>query len=156
VESRRVFVANRTVALCDAARAPQMPCIRPEEIETLGGTASVADRRAFGSLLDDAPRTALPGSFTKRNEESGELPTWDRPDVVLLDAAGLRRESQRLSSPGASGFAGFSHPAYLPGGQAVVYVFYLCGNVCGYGWFVLLQRGEKGWQVQATHPLWVS
>jgi hypothetical protein len=74
----------------------------------------------------------------------------------LLDTARLREESQRLSSPDALGFAGFSHPAYLPGGRAVVYAFYLCGNVCGYGWFVLLQRRDSGWGIEATHPLWVS
>ena len=95
-------------------------------------------------------------SFTARNNRSLALPSWTRPDVLLLDPGRLAEESHRLSSPGAPGFGGFSAPGYSGGGQAVVYAFYLCGNVCGYGWFVLLNRGESGWQVQATHPLWVS
>jgi hypothetical protein len=141
-----VFLANRTVALCGAPRAREMPCIRPEEVGALS---------AFDRFLAAAAGTAIRESFTERNSQSRPLPPWGRPDVVMLDAAGLRRESERLSSPGASGFAGFSAPAYA-GTHAVVYAFYLCGNICGYGWLVLLNRSDSGWQVQATHLLWAS
>jgi hypothetical protein len=74
----------------------------------------------------------------------------------LLNDLGLREQSAALWSSGARGFAGFSLPAYSAGGQAVVYAFYLCGNVCGYGWFVLLRHGAAGWEIQAADMLWVS
>jgi hypothetical protein len=40
--------------------------------------------------------------------------------------------------------------------EALVYMTYACGNVCGEGLFVRLTRSEKGWKVAGSARLWIS
>jgi len=150
-----VLLAGQTVPLCGAPKPQEIPCIRPDEMGRLRAT-SASSLQLFADGLVGTARTAITESFAARNSRSLTLPSLVRSDVLLLEPVRLAEESQRLSSPGASGLGGFSAPGYSRDGQAVVYAFYLCGNMCGYACFVLLDRGESGWRVQSTHLLWVS
>jgi hypothetical protein len=122
-----VLIADRTVAVCEAPRDREMPCLRPQEMRAL--SAGGPGEPIFATLLNPAARTAITTSLIERNSQSHPLLFWKSPDIVMLDSARLREESNRLSSPGAPGFAGFSAPAYSNDGHAVVYASYLCGNV---------------------------
>jgi hypothetical protein len=149
-----LLVSDRTVAACEEPRPRETPCLRPEQLRALSPAAP--GEPIFGTLLTAAARTAVSNSFIQSNTQSRALPIWKAAGIVLIDPARLREESARLSTPGAPGFAAFSTPAYTNDGQAVVYASYFCGNVCGYGWFVLLKRDNGKWQVQTTHMLWIS
>jgi hypothetical protein len=153
--AQAVRVAGQTVAACTAPRDKTVPCISAEELQALAAV-NIGKPSIFGTLIGESTRATLADSFAKENAESHDLPQWRQANIVVLDTAALHDESAKLSSPGATGFAGFSRPAYSQDGKAVVYAFYVCGNMCGYGWFVLLNRTDRGWRVQAAHPLWVS
>jgi hypothetical protein len=52
---------------------------------------------------------------------------------------------------------GFSHVGYNPARtQAIVYATFHCGETCGGGVYVLLQRSPRGWRIVDTLMAWIS
>jgi hypothetical protein len=47
-------------------------------------------------------------------------------------------------------------PAHSGQGQALVYATCVCGGLCGYGWFFLLEQRSGEWRVQSVYMLWIS
>jgi len=64
--------------------------------------------------------------------------------------------AQRLQPPRTIGIASFSSPAYSTDGRALVEARYICGGLCGYGWFFLLERRGEVWVVLADELLFIS
>jgi hypothetical protein len=59
--------------------------------------------------------------------------------------------------PGSHGVASFSLPAYSSvGDDAIVYVTYTCGSLCGTGSFYFLKRADGWWSVVKTTQMWIS
>jgi hypothetical protein len=59
--------------------------------------------------------------------------------------------------PGSSGYARMSIPVLTSDGkQALEYVGFHCGGLCGVGLLFLMERSEAGWQVVKVEELWVS
>ena len=51
----------------------------------------------------------------------------------------------------------FSHIGFNPGRtQAIVYVSYDCGGMCGDGHFVLLERSGRKWRIAGSVMSWIS
>lgn len=59
--------------------------------------------------------------------------------------------------PDAEGYLTFSAAGFSPdGNQALVYMSFLCGPLCGAGDLYLLTKESGSWQVQKTIGLWMS
>jgi hypothetical protein len=59
--------------------------------------------------------------------------------------------------PNSGGYNSFSRVGYDKSGRnALVYFVNWCGSLCGTGTYVLVARGEKGWEVKETAGMWIS
>lgn len=112
-------------------------------------------RLMFEALVTSASREELASSFRERNRESRPTPLAPANDVIVAApeqlGEALKREATRIY-----GYTSFSLPGYSSDGHALVYVSYVCGGLCGTGWFYLLERSGPSWKVVASEMLWIS
>jgi hypothetical protein len=76
-------------------------------------------------------------------------------NVTLVSPAEIGAKYDEQTGRGAL-HATLSMPGISTDGRAIVYVSYWCGNLCGYGWFVLLAKGGENWRVVSRELLWIS
>lgn len=154
VAAAPVLVGRRSVPLCNprtlARRTPG--CVQDERLRLFD-----ADSKApIAGRIAAPTRGELTADFRARNDDSHDLALAGLAGVIPfaleeVDAA-QRREATRTR-----GFAMFSRPAYSTDGHALVYASYWCGNMCGYGWWFLLERPQDtAWRVVDEHLIWIS
>lgn len=113
--------------------------------------------RKFGWLVRDLPgaQPATVASFERRVRDHSSLRhllprarTWpvgrgaDGNPELPLDWLPLH---------------GFSHIGFNPARtQAIVYVSYVCGGMCGDGHYVLLNRSGRVWRIATSLRAWIS
>jgi hypothetical protein len=107
----------------------------------------------FGSAIGVATRAALATAFRQRNQLPHSL-----PDGVLLEAQTVPEPSPADAVRPARGvpFIRFSLPARSEDGFALVFASYTCGNLCAYGWLILLTETDGAWRVVDKHLAWIS
>jgi hypothetical protein len=150
-----VIAYDRTVPIC-SIKLPEyrFGCIRTWNLQTLGNPALRPGVLMFEGLVTPTQRAQLVGAFWKRNEASHPLPVGAINGATMV--APGDRESEPTGFDFARGIVSFSAPAYGGGGLALVYADYRCGQLCGYGWFVLLERQTGVWHIKGHRGLWVS
>ena len=150
-----VIAYDRTVPICSIELVVnRLGCIRTSNLQALGNAASPPEVLMFEGLVTPTQRAQLVGAFWKRNEVSHPLPVGAISGATILAPGDLESQPTRLDF--ARGIVSFSAPAYGGDGQALVYADYRCGELCGYGWFVLLERQTGGWHIKGHRGLWVS
>jgi len=126
-----------------------------------------AEERLRRFLRKPEPKTL--DEFLRVVRQEGELPTELRqvPGVVLVGRAELER---RLEAPGrdywqlfaryfpkSSGIVSLSRIAYNESGnEAMAYLAFSCGLLCGHGLAVVLQQFDGRWTVVEHMYLWES
>lgn len=93
----------------------------------------------------------LARQFFGRNSGRSQVPLLDGASAVVSAAALPRlapQDSRRFTVT-------FSSPGF-DNGRAVVFVSYVCGNLCGEASLVLLELRDDKWQVASVHLLSVS
>ena len=152
-KDERIAVFDHTMAWCkESAFGRWALCMQSDDIRLNVPTQKDSDQ-VFGNQLSPSDRLAVAAEFNVRNERSVHLPKWDGKEISLIDQSTLRRQSEAGSS---ATYAGFSRPGYIAGGRAIVYAYYHCGNLCAYGWLVLLRQGASAWEVEATKLISMS
>ena len=150
-----VIAYDRTVPICSSSLVvSHIGCIRTWNIQALSNPASPPGVLMFEGLLTPTQRAQLAGAFWKRNEVSHPLPVGAIHGATMVAPGG--RESPLTQLDFSRGIVSFSAPAYGGDGQALVYADYRCGELCGYGWLVLLERQADGWHIEGHRGLWVS
>jgi len=80
-----------------------------------------------------------------------------RADIRGIFAKGGWWKDFHIKYPGSSGFAETSLPVLSADRkQALVYVAYHCGGLCGVGLLLLMEQVGSVWQVIKEEQLWVS
>jgi len=103
-------------------------------------------------------------AFVSRNRAALAVTNPDPAASILassgtFETLGLSDDFWRIFPtryPGTRGWVRFSAPAYGDAGDAVVYVTYSCGGLCGEGWLIHLTRAGSEWRVANWLSLWVS
>lgn len=128
----------------------------PANPEHVGGDAVEASRWVSRQLTglpgaQQVTRAAFMRSLADSTPLRGRLP---RARVWLLGrgADGFPRDPP-LMLPVHS----FSHIGFNPGRtQALVYVSYVCGGMCGDGHYVLLEKSGGRWRITDSVMAWIS
>jgi hypothetical protein len=154
----RVLVFDRTLVLCSdpPVHPKEMGCISLDR--TVGAFEGTLPRRStpvFGSAIDASTRAQLATSFREQNRQERLLPVSMLPIVTLVPPERLDQVATQ-EAPRTRGFSALSSPALSSNGHALVYGYYVCGSLCGYGWFFLLQQQGESWQVVSREMLWIS
>lgn len=108
----------------------------------------------FEGQLTPSQRVQLASAFLQRNEDSHPIPEGAITNEPMVTPRHFDAQPSPLEA--TRGIVSFSAPAYGGDGLALVYAVYRCGELCGYGWFVLLKRRPGGWDVVGHRGLWVS
>jgi hypothetical protein len=146
-----LVVFDRTYRLCGGdLKVWCMPADTPQRLEAW--------------LAESGGDAALLRAFVSRNRQTVVVGNPDREAAILepsgpLETAGLSDNFWIVFGvlyPGARGWVRFSAPAYSDAGDAVVYVTYACGGLCGEGWLVRLSPVGSGWRVANWLSLVVS
>jgi len=152
-----ILAFDRTVMVCrpTASYSRRMGCVSDEDLRAVEDGSEKFGRPVFDRLLTPAGRTELVHAFRSRNRDERPFAGATIQGLILvppdqLDAA-LQREAGRTR-----GYAGFSQPAFTDDGHALVYASYVCGGLCGSGWFFLLQRQGTEWKVLDAAMMWIS
>lgn len=149
--SQWAVVFDRTYPFCDAdLKLWCMPSDTRDRLETwLGQTGGdVALLRGFVSRNREAVVVGNPDSEATVVASSGFLETLALSDDFWTIF--------RARYPERRGWFRFSAPAYVDAGDAVVYVSYSCGGLCGEGWLICLSQVGSGWRITSWLSLWVS
>lgn len=150
-----VLVDERTVPICSSRPVEtHLRCIRTWNLQAFSSPASPAEVVMFDGLVTPAQRAQLAGAFWKRNEVSHPIPVGAIKGATMVAPDAREREPAQLDL--ARGIVSFSAPAYGGDGHALVYADYRCGELCGYGWLVLLEHHTGGWHIKGHRGLWVS
>jgi hypothetical protein len=148
--SAPLLIVDRTIAICPSEYQRQMGCLSQE---SYAGIAKLAT--AFKNDLPEPARTEIRQSFLSRNKSSVVISPRAIAGVTVASPADILAQYDENTGRGTL----HSKPS-LPGlssdGRAIVYVDFWCGNTCGYGWFVLLEKTADDWRVVAKQMLWVS
>lgn len=151
-----VYVAGRTIPACDTARDPNLGCLDQSDVGLTLKVTQLVERIPPEHLPSEAARAELTANFRSRNAASHELPMPRANGVTLLTPEQLREVQQRLYNGQRANYASFSLPAYSRDGHAVVYVAYVCGNLCGNWWLFLLEKVDSRWRVQGRQLLGIA
>lgn len=151
-----IWLAGRTIPVCDTARDAALGCIEQSDVAMTLTYSRTVEPIPPGGLPNAAALAELTADFRSRNGASRELPTPHAEGVRVLTAEELREVQQRLFNGQRASYASFSLPAYSSDGYAVVRVGYVCGNVCGYWWLILLKKVDSKWQVQGRLLLGIA
>jgi len=151
-----VLALDRTVSVCSPVTpvVNHLGCIRNWEVQAFAGTVFPPRAPLFEDVLTPIQRAQLTGAFWRRNQRSHLLPVGALNNATIVAPAEIERRKQR--SDAATGVVSFSVPAHGGDGQALVYATYRCGQLCGYGWFVLLEGRQNLWHVVSHRGMWVS
>lgn len=138
-----------------------LPVIQPETIVySLRPKAEVTFDGAAAETLKD---------FNVNNKIPGALPPLDccvRRHVILGNneleqifgdraVDGWKVFDKRF--PGASGYITFSAVGFnREYDEAFLYAARNCGWLCGDGWYVLLKKTERGWEIEKKQHIWTS
>lgn len=146
-----LVVFDRTYPLCDAHL--KLWCMPSETLERLEEW-----------LAQTGGDVALLKGFAGRNREAAVVGNPD-PEATFVAASGPL-ETLGLSNdfwtifraryPGTRGWARFSAPAYSDTGDAVVFVTFSCGGLCGEGWLIRLSPVGSGWRMTNWVSVWGS
>ena len=147
----RLVILDRTYRFCDRQRT--VWCMPTEDGSPIGDWMRRAS--ADGSLVPE---------FSSRNRDELRVSNPDPRAGVLVSTDAFEAMSRsddfwrifRTQYPDARGFVRFSTPAYTDKGEALVYVTYGCGGLCGEGRIVRLVPGDEGWRVTMSLRLWES
>ncbi|MEP7272687.1 MAG: hypothetical protein ABI882_14385 [Acidobacteriota bacterium] len=149
-DSGTLLMFDRTIAVCqpdDGAVRRSMGCLGDERNSRLA--------TVFKNDLPASARAEILKSFVERNKANVSIPAKAIAGVTLQTPAAIDAQYDKTTGRGAK-HALLSMPAISSDGRAVIYADYWCGNMCGYGWFVLLSKSPDGWRVVARELLWVS
>lgn len=120
-------------------------------VDRLAGPAGTGRPMVEGATV----RHQLVSSFEQRNAASTKVPPLDHPEIVLVPVARAKEFRSKYRNR-TRGWTSVTLPGYSTNGRALVYVSYSCGNLCGSGWLVVLQRTRNGWRVESGTSLWIS
>lgn len=136
-----LIVMAETAHMCDAS-----------PLKPLAGVGCLERARIAAPFLTGE----LARAFFGRNSGRYQVPMLDGASA-LVAAAALPRVLRPADSPSQPPWfrVVFSSPGF-DSGRAVVYVSVTCGNLCGEGSLVLLERRNDKWQVADVRLLWVS
>ena len=151
-----VYVVGRTIPTCYVPRDVSLGCVEQSDFGLTLPYAQGVDRIPSDRLPSATARAELTANFRTRNDTHHDLPLLHTERVKVLTEAERREAQQRVRNGERSNYAVFSLPAYSTDGHAVVYVAYVCGNVCGNWWLFLLERVEAKWQVQGRLLLGIA
>src|SRR5687767_4187910 len=152
-----IVLFDRTLAMCVQQVFPVRPmgCLPLERLQRFDGSAPRKTRGLFRDLLTSEARRELSVSFRARNGRVVSLKPFLLKDVILTAPETLDSTLARVSDQ-TRGYASLSQPAYSAGRFALVEARYICGGLCGYGWYVLLEKRDRAWRVIASELLSVS
>jgi hypothetical protein len=148
-----VVVYEQTIPLCARSRPgpPSLDCVS-SELEAFEAKQRGQTSLPFERVIRETTRAALATAFRQRNQRALSLPDGvlheaqtvpePRPEVV--------RDAQNVP------FIRFSLPARFEDGLALVFASYTCGNLCAYGWLILLTETDGEWRVVDKHLAWIS
>jgi len=149
-----VYVVGRTVPACDAANDPNLGCVARSDV---GRALTIGVERIPRAHIPSPEATVeLTADFRSRNRTSHDLPTLPSEAVAVLTDTQLHEVSQRVRNGERANYASFTLPAYSRDGHAVVYVTYVCGNLCGNWWLFLLEKVDSKWHVQERRLLGIA
>lgn len=151
---RAVILIDRTLAVCRPTDAP-MSCVSDEHIRFFEARVAAAGPVMFDRVLTAIARKELGTSFRERNRNNRSFAGAQLDQVTLVSSEQLSQVLKSGSDPKWS-FLRLSQAGYSGDGHALIYASYWCGNACGYGWFILLERRADSWQVISTNMLWIS
>jgi hypothetical protein len=149
-----LLIFDRTIAVCptDKSHPREMGCLSRDQ-EGLTELSRLST--AFKDDLQEPARTEIRASFLERNKSNVMIPREAVVGVVIATPAEIASKFDPSTGRGAL-HATFSMPGKSSDGRAVVYVSYWCGNLCAYGWLVLLTKTADRWRIVASELLWVS
>jgi hypothetical protein len=79
------------------------------------------------------------------------------PNVTQLNKPRERWNEYYKLYPDSAGYNSFSRVGYDKSGrQALVYFVNWCGELCGTGSYLLMERGSEGWAVKESGGMWIS
>lgn len=144
-----LVVLDRTFPFCDATL--KLWCMPDHTRECLEAWLAQTD----GGV-------ALLRRFVLRNRAAVVVGNPDSAATVVassgsIEALGTSDDFWRIFRtryPGTQGWLRFSAPAYSEAGDAVVYVTYACGGLCGEGWLIRLSPVGSGWRITNWLSLW--
>ena len=152
-----ILTFDRTLMVCrpTADHSRRMGCVRREDVLAVEDGSEKFGRPVFGRRLTSTGRRELVEAFRLRNREERPFAGTTIQGLMVvppdqLDAA-IQREAGRTR-----GYVGFSQPVFADDGHAVVYASYICGGLCGSGWFFILQRQAASWKVLDVAMMWIS
>ena len=151
-----VHLAGRTIPRCDVPRDISLGCVDQPDVGLALTSAQGVERIPPEHMPSSAARAELSASFRARNEASHELPAPRGDGVHVLTDAEFRDVQRRLINGERGNYASFSFPAYSSDGHAVVYVGYVCGNLCGKWWLFLLEKADSKWHVRGRKLLGIA
>jgi len=129
-------LVDHTLTVCEGA---SFACITPEAMET-PRTARMTDPMALPPLrLAQAP-------MVSQSDIQAVLRQRDR---------GTAWDGFRAHFSHARGYIAVSAPLY-DGNGATVYVVLGCGEMCGAGWVVHVERRGRAWRAREVRMAWIS
>jgi len=146
--STTLLIFDRTIAICPSGQS------YPREMGCLGSEISRLST-AFKNDLQEPVRAEMRRSFLELNKSSVGVPPQAIAGVAIATPAEIASKFDPNTGRGALHVT-VSMPGKSSDGGAIVYVSYWCGNLCAYGWFVLVQKTADGWRAVANELLWIS
>ena len=156
-----IQMVGRTVSTCESGHDSSLGCgsssfdIEVALNSTLTPNAA-GDRIPVDRVPTAVTRAELKTQFRLRNATSHPLTRPRSGDVVVLTDDQFREVQSRMINGERGNYAAFSLPAYSSDGHAVVYVMYVCGNLCGKFWLFLLEKVDSKWRVQGLRLLGIA
>jgi len=151
--STPVLIFDRTISICPDDKS------HPRDLGCLGQDARFSDiaklSTVFMNDLGEPARVEIRTSFLARNKSNVMIRPEAVAGIIVSAPADIGAKYNDQTGRGAP-HATVSMPGLSSDGRAILYLSYWCGNVCGYGWFVLLKKAPDGWQVVAKQRLWIS
>ena len=151
-----VIAIDSTVPVCLPSTPLGNPvgCMSNWHLQALADPLAPPGALMFEGQLTPSQRVQLASALLKRNDTSHPIPNGAITNATMVAPRDIEGQRPRLDA--TRGIVSFSAPAYGGDALALVYAVYRCGELCGYGWFVLLERRPGGWDVVAHRGLWVS
>jgi hypothetical protein len=103
------------------------------------------------SPLSESDRLALVESFHARNTAWQALPAIRSKEVRWISKRAYWDGEVPLGD-----FVVASLPGYSKADQAVTFVTFSCGSLCGTAWIVMLERDGPAWKVVLFQSLYIS
>lgn len=147
------LVWDRTVAVRGKDEPPD-----GRRLTTEGWSVRLAPNPAAhwpGMVEGVTVRRQLLESFELRNAVVHPVPPIEHPEVLLVPTHRAKEIHEKYQHR-TLGSSSVTLPGYSTNGRGLVYVSYVCGSLCGYGWLFVLQKSRTGWRVESSTMLWIS